>query len=84
MSRLLRAIDRLSPPSPELTGAREATAALWRNSIEEEEAGIDHETDTYLDLNDADHAAEQRVPRRHRWRILPGAEEMLRAEGSLR
>jgi hypothetical protein len=50
----------------EITAARAALraarAALEENSRQEEAAGIDYETETYLDLNDAVLAAELAVP----------------------
>lgn len=48
---LTRAIDRLWPPSPELTNAREAFVALWDHSAAEAAAGVQDETPEYLRLS---------------------------------
>lgn len=85
MSLLSRAVDRLRPPTAELTEAREATAALWAHGAADDAAGIGHETAPYLDLNDAADEAIRQLPRGQRWRAFGGADELLHGgEGGTR
>ena len=63
-----RLIDHLRPPTPELTAAREAYAALWENSDREQAAGTGEETPEYERLNAAVHDALAPARAMSRWK----------------